>query len=345
MEGYLSYCLDSLIVTNHRDLLEVLIVNDGSKDRTIEIAYEYEDRYPDLFHVINKDNGNYGSCINAGLPQSSGKYIKVLDADDSFDTINFDLFISFLIHIDADLILSDIEVVDVNRVHLRTVSYNSIIKGTLPFIKICESNAFIEAIQMHAVTYKREMLVNMNYHQTEGISYTDQQWIFTPMIMVKNVAYFNKIVYRYLVGREGQTMDPNVKLRSMAHAIKNSFGLVSDYENHKKEIIGEGVRNYLYSRLSWYIKDIYVFYICHYNKDNALILREYDRELKVLSPEIYDMLSTKEISSFYGFAYLDYWRKHKIPIVLVRVVGRIYKALLDFKARKKVKTNNLSIGN
>lgn len=345
MEGYLPYCLDSLIISGHRDSLEVLIVNDGSKDRTLAIAEAYARNYPELFRVIDKQNGNYGSCINAALSKATGKYVKVLDADDSFDTTNFDSFVGFLISTDADLVLSDIEVVDGNRKHRWNINYGFNIKGVAPFIEVCRTSAFIEAIQMHAVTYRRELLIKMKYRQTEGISYTDQQWIFTPMIEVKSVAYFDKTVYRYLVGRDGQTMDPNVKKRSMEHARKNSFGLVSDYENHKQEIICDEVRKYLHSRLAWYIKDIYVFYICHYNKANESILREYDRTIRELSPEIYDMIGSKNVSSFCSFPYIDFWRRHDIPAPLVCAAGHIYRSILNARARKNSANSDLSIGN
>jgi hypothetical protein len=344
MEKYLGYCLDSLIVEN-KDAIEVLVINDGSTDGSLVIAKSYQMLYPELFRVIDKSNGNYGSCINRGLKEATGKYVKILDADDSFDSKNFNSFIDFLKSQDADLILSDFKVVDENRSHLRTVHYGFSIQSNHPFQKLCSNTDFTDAIQMHAVAYRFEMLRSMKYHQTEGISYTDQQWIFTPMINVKSVSYFDKAVYRYLIGRDGQTMDPKVKMRSMEHARKNSFGLVSDYEKHKNEINNnQALRFYLHSRLAWYIKDIYVYYICHYSKANAPILRDYDKKLRYLSNEIYEFIGSKNVSSFHGFTYIDYWRKHKIPTLLVKVLGKVYKSMLDTKAKHMSNNNSLSIG-
>lgn len=345
MEKYLSYCLDSLLVRNHQDILEILVVNDGSNDNTLLIAQKYANTYPESFRIIDKKNGNYGSCINAGLSVATGKYVKVLDADDSFDTAHFDEFLEFLIHVDADLVLSDFEIVNNERIHQRTIHYNFPIRGIVSFLDICDNPDFVSAIQMHAVTYRRELLLSLNYHQTEGISYTDQQWIFTPMIGVNNVAYFGKVVYRYLVGREGQTMDPKVKMRSMEHARNNSLGMILDYEVHKNEIISSKVRSYLYSRLAWYIKDIYIFYITNYNKNNAELLIAYDQKVKEISIEIYDMIGSKEVSSIGGFAYIDYWRKHNMPLILVSNLARLYKVLLSIKSKIISRNDNLSIGN
>ena len=77
MEKYLRRCLDSLIIDEEgMKQLEVLVINDGSKDSSSQIAHEYQDKYPDTFRVIDKENGNYGSCINRGLKEATGKYVK-----------------------------------------------------------------------------------------------------------------------------------------------------------------------------------------------------------------------------------------------------------------------------
>ena len=79
MEAFLDRSLSSLIVgTPLMERLEVLVVNDGSKDRTSEIAHGYESRIPGTFRVIDKANGHYGSCVNAALAVAEGTYVKVL---------------------------------------------------------------------------------------------------------------------------------------------------------------------------------------------------------------------------------------------------------------------------
>ena len=102
MERYLEKCLTSLIIDD-QDLMnqvEVLIVNDGSKDRSSEIAHSYQDKYSNTFRVIDKENGNYGSCVNRGLSEATGKYIKILDADDSFFKDGYVAYINKLLTID-----------------------------------------------------------------------------------------------------------------------------------------------------------------------------------------------------------------------------------------------------
>ena len=58
-------CLDSLVSAKNADKIEAMVVNDSSKDNSLEVARTYEARYPDTVTVIDKPNGNYGSTINA----------------------------------------------------------------------------------------------------------------------------------------------------------------------------------------------------------------------------------------------------------------------------------------
>ena len=73
MQDYLHRCLDSLVLYDGTlmEQLEVLVINDGSKDNSSAIAHEYEAKSPNTFLVIDKENGNYGSCINRGLKEAA----------------------------------------------------------------------------------------------------------------------------------------------------------------------------------------------------------------------------------------------------------------------------------
>ena len=182
MEKYLRRCLDSLIIDEEgMKQLEVLVINDGSKDSSSQIAHEYQDKYPDTFRVIDKENGNYGSCINRGLKEATGKYVKVLDADDWFDNKNFSKYVTFLNSVDCDMILTSFNRVDSDGNLIKTTTWEvndnkEFNVDILPLVNI----------EMHAITYRTEILISMNYSQTEGISYTDTEWSIIPLQQVQN---------------------------------------------------------------------------------------------------------------------------------------------------------------
>lgn len=209
MEHYLRKCLSSICVGDRNlfEMLDVLVVNDGSTDGTSAIAHEFADRYPSVFRIIDKPNGHYGSCINRGLTETRGTFVKILDADDSFDTRGFTRFLSDLNTLSQqerpiDLVLSDS--VFVNETDQVLEEFHL----TLP----PESDCSIDDITampvlpaMPAFTYRRAIFNGLNYHQTEGIAYTDTEWLFLPMTRVQRIHYKPYIVYRYLKGRADQS--------------------------------------------------------------------------------------------------------------------------------------------
>lgn len=149
MEKYLRQCLDSLLC-DAMEMLEVIVINDGSKDSSSAIAHEYEANYPGMFRVIDKKNGNYGSCINRGLKEVTGKYVKVLDADDMFERSLLDKFLNLLKTVDADVVVNDFNTYregDGKRLN----SYSLPNDHLLPITEIFATKSFVP---MHSITYR-----------------------------------------------------------------------------------------------------------------------------------------------------------------------------------------------
>lgn len=79
-QSYMRKCVESLLPGG--DDVEIIIVNDGSKDETALIAEEYAERYPGIVKTIHQENGGHGEAVNAGLRHATGLYFKVVDSDD-----------------------------------------------------------------------------------------------------------------------------------------------------------------------------------------------------------------------------------------------------------------------
>lgn len=220
MEKYLSKCLGSLIVEDSELLqsLDVIVVNDGSKDGTSEIAHEFERKYPGVFRVIDKQNGHYGSCVNVGLKVVRGKYVKILDADDTFSNSALASFLSCLKTISnqgraVDAVWTDFTIVGNSGEIIEIRKYPWGLCDDITLHDVCSLSS--DLVMMHGITYNSGIFGGLDYHQTEGIAYTDGEWLFAPMSKVKKIMYFPVNLYQYLVGREGQSVSVGA---TVAHA-------------------------------------------------------------------------------------------------------------------------------
>lgn len=310
MEKYICKCLDSLIISGKNlSLLEVLVINDGSKDASSVLAHKYESNYPQIFRVIDKENGNYGSCVNRGLKEATGKYIKVLDADDSFNTESLNQFIDILQNNDVDLILTDYSLVNEEDNELCVKKNIIVANKILSFESICNIPAFMKNIAMHAVTYKRQNLININYHQTEGISYTDEEWIFSPMSTVCRVFYANINLYKYLVGREGQTMDSKVMVKCINHV---ELGIISMLKSRQLlPKLSKQINTYLEFRLLSRMKYVYRKYLLESNDLELKNLISFDLKIQKVDKYLYDLGDDIVIHRFIPFKYVKVWRKNR----------------------------------
>ena len=82
-EDYMENCIKSLLCGG--DDVEILVINDGSKDMTPEIANAYEKKYPNIVRAIHQENGGHGAAVNAGILNAKGIFFKVVDSDDWVD--------------------------------------------------------------------------------------------------------------------------------------------------------------------------------------------------------------------------------------------------------------------
>ena len=323
MQDYLHRCLDSLIVSDEQMAeLEVLVINDGSKDNSSLIAHEYETKYPATFRVIDKENGNYGSCVNRGLKEAKGKYIKVLDADDWFDTDEFARFLDKLATLDVDMVLTKYRIVDGEGHTTQELSYDIEPNKVFDFMAYKDTETYLA---MHAITYRTEMLRKMNYHQTEGISYTDTEWVYYPQHAVKTCVYLPLDVYRYLMGREGQTMAPEVRIRSASNHSKLIRSMVA-FANNLSEL---DKQLYAYKRMENEIAGlclgIYIGCLVKQDSDSfdEDFMREMDEFVRKERPQVYKQAGRLTLK-YVPIHYVRFWRitGKRFPVDWIRETYR-----------------------
>ena len=92
-QDYMGKCIDSLLAGGER--VEIIVIDDGSKDNTAAIADDYAARYPTMVKAVHQPNGGHGEGINQGLRHATGKYFKTVDSDDALSA-DFPRFLDLL---------------------------------------------------------------------------------------------------------------------------------------------------------------------------------------------------------------------------------------------------------
>ena len=219
MEGYLKRNLDSFVAASEvLDKVEIIIVNDGSQDRTLEIANSYKSRFPNSIVVVNKANGHYGSCVNVSLKIASGKYFRIVDGDDWVDTNALVYVIKELERVNADIIYTKYS-------SFHEISDNTTIEEDAADFKWRQELSlndvrFEKYLHMHQLTYRLDLLKRINYRQTEGVCYTDTEYDFIPCVNAKTIYCIPVSLYQYFVGRDDQSMAPKVISNNFLHLYK-----------------------------------------------------------------------------------------------------------------------------
>ncbi len=203
IEPYAKKLLDSFVDEKVMDKFEVLIVNDGSKDRTIDVCQDYVNRYPSVFRLVDKENGGHGSTINKGIELAEGKYFKPIDGDDWIKTSNLPEILWLLERNDADVVVTDYEEVYERSGRLRTVGNHF-----LPRNKVLrfDSVRWRGYIVFHSLMYRTSLLQSNRIRLTERIFYEDTEYDLYPIVHADTVLYIPRTLYCYRLEREGQSV-------------------------------------------------------------------------------------------------------------------------------------------
>lgn len=228
---FLQKCLISILKSKYIAKLEVLIINDGSKDNTKEIGLEFEKLYSGLgrqiVKLVDKENGGHGSGINKGIELGTGKYFRVIDSDDWIDTESFDRYMEHLVDEDADEILTDYS-------EARTFEDEPVEKHTFKFMNeyipynandICYGTYGFRGWgpSLPTATYKLEILRKTDFKLPEKTFYVDMLYNAYSIINVETIKKYDMDIYKYYIGNVGQSV--------------SAAGMKRNHKNHERVIL------------------------------------------------------------------------------------------------------------
>ena len=205
-EAYLDKCLYSMANPEFIGNLEVIIINDGSTDGTLEIAKKYIELYPDIFILIEQENGGHGSGIMTGIANAAGTYFRILDADDWVATEALCSHMENLKDCDSDLAMSPFTLVDMLS---EKESIKPIPKGIKLHTKlrVDDTPELFHYYDIHCLAAKTELLRKLNISLPLKTFYEYSEFVFKTVAGAETVTCFPENVYQYMVGNVSQSMD------------------------------------------------------------------------------------------------------------------------------------------
>ncbi|MDR1387001.1 MAG: glycosyltransferase [Propionibacteriaceae bacterium] len=211
-EAYLGRCLDS--VTAVEQSVEVIVVDDGSTDRTGRLAQDYVDRRPWL-RLVSQPNQGHGGAIETGLAQASGLYFRVVDADDWLETMAFRRLVQTLGQLTGpravDLVVTNFVYDKVGRRRPAVMRFGAALPAGRP-LSWDQTRAFRPGryMLMHALTYRTETLRRSGLRLPRHCFYVDNLYAFQPLSEVQSLFYLDVDLYHYVIGRADQSVRQEV---------------------------------------------------------------------------------------------------------------------------------------
>lgn len=210
-------CIDSLLVGGDR--VEIIVINDGSKDDTGRIGDEYAAAYPDIVKVVHQENGGHGAGINQGLKHATGKYFKVVDSDDRVSD-DFLKFLDQLEQLDVDLMVTNYYYVHHDGVGDRAIRYANALPTGRKFTWD-EVGRFLphQLLTIHSCTFRTQRMRDSGMVLPLHTFYEDNLMVCSVLPYVQSMYYMDINLYRYTIGREGQSVAQEATMRNYRHQL------------------------------------------------------------------------------------------------------------------------------
>ena len=250
-EDYLERCINSLLPGGED--VEILIVDDGSKDMTPEMADAFEKKYPTIVRAIHQENGGHGAAVNAGIANASGLYFKVVDSDDWVDEDAYLQILDTLREIvssgqNLDMLISNFVYEKEGAKHKKVMKYTFALPQNRLFtwddVRHMRKGHYL---LMHSVIYRTKLLLDCGLKLPRHTFYVDNLYVYEPLPYVKNMYYLDVDFYRYYIGREDQSVNEQVMIRRIDQQIKVNKLMIDAYDLWK--LPNKKLRKYMFNYL------------------------------------------------------------------------------------------------
>ena len=218
-EAFLDKCIGSLLVPEVLDKLDVIIVNDGSTDKTAAVAEKYCAAYPDSVRLISQENRGHGGALNTGCEVAVGKYLKPIDADDWVETENLPQFVRLLEKCDSDVVLTHHHTIDIGTGEVKNWrSFPKEFGRSYSFDEImADWKSFDRSLTFHGITYNTAFYRQYGIRLSEHVFYEDHEYATFPCCYSRSMTPFDLFLYDYRIGDVAQSVSEANQLKRLFH--------------------------------------------------------------------------------------------------------------------------------
>lgn len=246
----MRHCIESILPGGED--VEILIVDDGSKDDTAAIADEYAEKYPTIVKAIHQENGGHGEAVNAGIRNATGLYFKVVDSDDWVDWNAYQTILAKLREIAGgsvalDMLLANYVYEKEGAKHKRVMRQTGFPKDQI--FTWSDVRHFYKGhyILMHSVIYRTKLLRECGLELPKHTFYVDNIYVYKPLPSVKHMYYMDVDFYRYFIGRDDQSVNEKVMIGRIDQQIKVNKIMIDEFDLWK--IPNPKLRHYMFNYL------------------------------------------------------------------------------------------------
>lgn len=287
------------------EMLDIIIVDDGSTDDTAAVADRFVSKHKDNARLIRKPNGGYGSTVNAAIWAARGRYFKLLDGDDVFDTAGLEALLRYLEGFSGerfaeapDIVLTPFvyDLVDKNK-HETVLSDRHRHMQSIP-VKL-EDACLDDGLMMFEICVKTDVLRKSDVQLTENCYYTDNEFVMAADLYAETAVRFPEPVYVYSLGVAGQSMSIEGRRKHCEDKIKAAHGVFSIYSRYADRETASGSRKLITDKLiSTMTREVYISMLIQQDRSRSrVMLKDYDKELKEKYPYAYNISGDSKLVS------------------------------------------------
>ena len=294
-EEYMEKCIKSLLIG--KDDVEIIIIDDGSKDNTGKIADKYQKKYPNIVKTIHQENGGHGEGINVGLKHATGKYFKVVDSDDWLDEDAYKKLLKEIKHIDTDLVVCNYVYTYTDGRGDQVISFANVYdEGRVLTWDDIHKFSLTQYPSLHSMMYKKSVLDKSNIDLPKHVFYEDNLFIYLPLVNTKTIYYLDLDLYRYYIGRADQSVQENQMIKRSSHQVLVSERVCTAYD--LTEIENKKLRKLMTRECIFLMTIGVVFSRLAFNKEGEKQYKELWKSVKEKNPKLYRRMRYFSMATF-----------------------------------------------